>query len=113
VLRPHPDKIASKFLFYVSISTQFRKLGEGEMYGAGGQKRVPTSFVENFSQFFPSIEKQRTIADHLDSETAKIDMLIEKAKAAIERLDERRTALISAAVTGKIDVRAYTNGNPL
>ncbi|MCP5243790.1 MAG: hypothetical protein H6940_10230 [Burkholderiales bacterium] len=41
----------------------------------------------------------------LDSETTKIDELINEAKKAIELLKERRTALISAAVTGKIDVR--------
>jgi len=38
-------------------------------------------------------------------ETAKLDALIDKAHEMIERLQEYRTALISAAVTGKIDVR--------
>jgi hypothetical protein len=41
----------------------------------------------------------------LDRETAKIDALIAKVRDAIDRLKEFRTALISAAVTGKIDVR--------
>ena len=41
----------------------------------------------------------------INSETTKIDTLIEKCETAIELLKERRTALISAAVTGKIDVR--------
>ena len=53
----------------------------------------------------PTIEEQQAIADFLDRETAKIDALIIKVHEAIERLKEYRTALISAAVTGKIDVR--------
>ena len=54
----------------------------------------------------PTHEEQKRIIAFLDKETAKIDTLIEKCKTAIELLKERRTALISAAVTGKIDVRS-------
>ena len=53
----------------------------------------------------PPIEDQKAIADFLDQETAKIDVLIAKVQESIDRLKEYRTALISAAVTGKIDVR--------
>jgi hypothetical protein len=45
------------------------------------------------------------IATYLDRETATIDQLVTKVEAAIARLLEYRTALITAAVTGKIDVR--------
>ena len=55
---------------------------------------------------FPPLKEQKRIATYLDKETAKIDTLIEKCETAIELLKERRTALISAAVTGKIDVRS-------
>ena len=53
----------------------------------------------------PPIAEQCAIAVYLDSETAKIDDLITKVQEAIERLKELRAALISAAVTGRIDVR--------
>jgi len=53
----------------------------------------------------PSCEEQQAIASYLDRETAKIDALIAKIREGIEKLKEYRTALISAAVTGKIDVR--------
>jgi type I restriction enzyme S subunit len=53
----------------------------------------------------PPVPEQRAIADFLDYETAKIDSLISKIEQAIDRLQEYRTALITAAVTGKIDVR--------
>jgi len=63
--------------------------------------------VRNLLAMLPPLPEQRTIAAFLDHETAKIDALIEEAKKAIELMKERRTALISAAVTGKIDVRGY------
>lgn len=53
---------------------------------------------------FPLVE-QRAIASFLDQETELIDGLIEKVRTSIEKLREYRTALISAAVTGKIDVK--------
>jgi type I restriction enzyme, S subunit len=56
----------------------------------------------------PELTEQRAIIRFLDCETAKIDGLVAKVREAIERLKEFRTALISAAVTGKIDVREET-----
>ena len=53
----------------------------------------------------PPVPEQQTIAAFLDQETAKIDDLVAKVREAIDRLKELRTALISAAVTGKIDMR--------
>ena len=53
----------------------------------------------------PSIVEQSAIAAFLDRETARIDALVEKTGKSIELLKERRSALITAAVTGKIDVR--------
>jgi restriction endonuclease S subunit len=53
----------------------------------------------------PPYPDQRAIAAFLDRETTRIDALVAKVREAIDRLTELRTALISAAVTGKIDVR--------
>ena len=50
--------------------------------------------------------QQRAIVAHLDEKCGKIDQLKAKAERGIELLKERRSALISAAVTGKIDVRS-------
>ena len=55
----------------------------------------------------PPIGEQRAIATYLDYETARIDALISRIYEGIEKLKEYSTALISAAVTGKIDVRIY------
>lgn len=55
------------------------------------------------------IFEQQAIAEYLDRETSKIDALITKVEEAVERLQEYRTALISAVVTGKIDIRNEVN----
>ena len=55
----------------------------------------------------PPVAEQHAIADFLDRETAKIDAMIAKVNEAINHLNEYRTALISAAVTGQIDVRHH------
>lgn len=57
----------------------------------------------------PPPHEQRAIADYLDHETSKIDRLSAKVEEAIERLQEYRAALITAAVTGKIDVSTALN----
>jgi type I restriction enzyme S subunit len=61
--------------------------------------------LKNVMVLLPPIPEQQAIAAFLDRETAKIDTLVSKVETAIEKLKEYRTALISAAVTGKIDVR--------
>jgi hypothetical protein len=58
---------------------------------------------------FPAKEEQGRIVTVLDKETAKIEGLIAKIREGTEKLKEYRTALISAAVTGKIDIRTRTS----
>ena len=78
--------------------------------------RLTTSFIRdgqdmNFSHFrkvrLPRIPmaEQTKIADHIERETTRIDGLMEKTERSIALLKEKRAALITAAVTGKIDVR--------
>jgi type I restriction enzyme S subunit len=57
----------------------------------------------------PPPAEQREISAFLDRETAKLEGLTAEAQRAIDLLQERRTALISAAVTGQIDVRPQTH----
>ena len=73
------------------------------MYGAAGQKRVPTDFIKEFLLSFPDNAAQRAIAAFLDVQTARIDSLMEKKQRLITLLDEERQALISRAVTQGLD----------
>ena len=99
-------RINNQYLYFLLSSSPFRKIAEGSMYGAGGQKRVSETFFANYKCCIPPTnEEQKQIAVFLNEETTKIDALVEKCETAIALLKERRTALIAAAVTGKIDVR--------
>ena len=68
-------------------------------------QNVSAEKYNSFSLCIPPKQEQKRIIAFLGKETTKIDILIEKCETAIELLKERRTALISDAVTGKIDVR--------
>lgn len=59
----------------------------------------------------PPIEEQELIASYLSVETSQIDTLVENTRKAIDLLKERRQALITQVVTGKIDVRGFAGGN--
>lgn len=68
---------------------------------------VPSLDIDELMAYelaWPSIEEQTKIAGHLDRETSAIDAAIADAREAIALSKERRGALISAAVTGQIDV---------
>jgi type I restriction enzyme S subunit len=65
------------------------------------------SHLSKMSLVLPPIIEQIAISDYLYRETVKIDSMIKKVEAAIAKLSEYRTALITAAVTGKIDVRGF------
>jgi type I restriction enzyme, S subunit len=73
--------------------------------GGGFRFRISRAMLGELKIPAPTFHEQLAIANYLDRETAKIDRMIEKVEAAIEKLQEYRTALITAAVTGKIDVR--------
>lgn len=97
VLRASPS-LEQRYLFYLTISSLYRESGEAEMYGAGGQKRVPPEFNKDFRTPLPPLEEQQTISDFLDVQTAKIDALLAKKRELIDKLKEKRTTLISRTV---------------
>lgn len=98
VVRPSA-RLDARFAFYAISSSLFRDYGTASMYGAGGQKRVPTDFIADFPVPLPQLPEQRTIADFLDRETAKIDALIAKQEMLIERIEEKRRSFIAHAAT--------------
>ena len=77
-----------------------------ESSGSGSTRAALTcEFLRSARLAFPPRGEQRAITAFLDRDTAKIDALIAKVRQAMDHLKEFRTAFISAAVTGKIDVR--------
>jgi type I restriction enzyme S subunit len=68
-------------------------------------KRINVEEIRSFLMPSPPPSEQAEIATFLETESAKFDTLAAEAQRAIDLLQERRTALVSAAVTGQIDVR--------
>lgn len=66
-----------------------------------------TSILNQLPIIIPPMEEQREIVAYLDRETARIDRMVELNQQTIDKLKEYRTALITAVVTGKIDVRNW------
>ena len=104
VIRPDTQRIDPMFLFYVLNSEAFRAAGIASMTGASGLRRVSEDGVLDFRLYIPDLTTQKAIADFLDRETGRIDLLNEKVTRSMELLREYRAALITAAVTGQIDV---------
>lgn len=97
-------KMNHEFLFYLTISDSFRKIGESWMYGAGGQKRIPEIFIKDLIIPICDIDEQKIIVDRLRKKVKKMHSLTLKIKDSIHKLKEYREALITAAVTGQIKV---------
>ena len=104
IARQNNDEQSSRFFAYLFDSIAFRT--QIRLAVKGVKVFSITQFIlKNSTLWFPDSSEQKYIAQYLDDKTSKIDTLINKATKAIELLKERRTALISAVVTGKIDVR--------
>ena len=99
VLREITNASISKYLYYITRFDPFRKMGESLMIGVAGQKRVPSTFIENFLIGTPPVLEQQLIATYLDRKTTQIDNLISKKQKLIELLKEERSAIINQAVT--------------
>lgn len=97
------DKADSEFLSFVLncgyVVAQKTMMAKGDIV-----VHIYSSDLRNVILSLPPLTEQVAIVSFLNKRTAQIDLLITKVEKAIERLREYRTALISAAVTGKVKV---------
>lgn len=77
----------------------------GVMSSGSTRSRIPLSVMATRRLSIPPLAEQKKIADFIRAEATTFENLTAEAQKAIDLLQERRTALISAAVTGQIDVR--------
>ena len=80
------------------------------MIEAAGTRKDPNigqDQVKESKVVIPAAEEQKAISNYIIEMQNNFDSLTYKAESAISLMQERRTALISAAVTGKIDVRDW------
>jgi len=94
------------FLNYYFQSELFIKGVESNIHG-GVNKNIHAEDIKNQFIVYPSLDEQKKIANYLETLTKKYSELMDEAIHVISILKERRSALISAAVTGQIDVRNY------
>ncbi len=99
-----PERGSSHYLcWYLASEAAVRQFTEGS--GGAIQQHFNVSTAADLIVAWPPSVEQPVISQFLDEESQKIDLLMAEAGSAITLLQERRAALISAAVTGKIDVR--------
>lgn len=104
VLRPSRP-VTQRYSWWLFSASGFRRFAEGHMEGSAGQKRVQDDWLKAQKVAIPPRHEQEAIVAHLDRFASRIDTLIAKTERSIELLREHRTALITAAVTGKIYLR--------
>jgi type I restriction enzyme S subunit len=79
---------------------------EREATGASSSmQNIAQATIKNLPTVIPPLGEQQAICDHVRLNVTKLDTLLGAVEAAVDRLTEYRTALITAATTGKIDVR--------
>jgi len=95
--------LSNRFTFYWLLGLRQHIIN---LSAGGGQPNVSQKIIKQISICIPPLPEQRTIASFLDRETARIDNIISKQTRMIELLKEKRSALITQAVTKGLDPKA-------
>lgn len=111
VLRPSAEKSITDYLFYVLKSKPFFYSVELS-WSYGTQQNIGMGVISNIRMALPPVEEQQEICQHLEPLLQKIEDQRAKVDCVVERLHEYRSALITNAVTGKIDVRGFKIPQP-
>jgi restriction endonuclease S subunit len=100
------DELIPEYLLYVfrSMDQEFNRLMQGSTH-----KTIYMPDIKSFKTPLPPLEEQREIVDHIETETERLWKLIDRVEETIDLLEEKRQALITAAVTGQIDVSDVKN----
>jgi type I restriction enzyme S subunit len=102
------SKLCKRFTCYWLLSRVGRDQIEADAHGTSNSMvKVSQQHIRSWFIAIPPREEQDAICGHLDGEKRKLDAVVDRINQAIHRLREYRAALITAAVTGQIDVRQY------
>ncbi len=107
VLTPKSEVVEPRFAFRIFEVNQFQE--HAQSFGNGileHRRSISWDILKAIKVPVPPLEEQRTIANFLDRETAKIDALVAEQRRLIELLKEKRQAVISRAVTKGLDPNA-------
>lgn len=106
IIRADKEKVLPAFMDLLLQSSLVKEQVESFVKGAA-LRRLSIQNLEKVFGIFPTLSEQQIISDYIYAQLNRLDVLESKAVVQIQLLEERRTALISAAVTGKIDVRDW------
>jgi type I restriction enzyme S subunit len=98
----YPIDAELMFLYYWLLVSRKEIINKAQ---GGTQPNISQQTIKSLTVILPSIEEQVFILEKLEFETIRIHKLIEKLHSQITKIQEYRQAVITAAVTGKIDVR--------
>ncbi len=110
VYRPK-EYLIGKYCFYQMINEAFISTVDSSTYGSK-MPRASSEYISNMGLLLPPVEEQKEIVAEIEGKLKVFEDVGVKAESAIKLMQERRTALISAAVTGKIDVRNWQSPEP-
>lgn len=90
--------------FYFYLLSNFHKVAlDGGAKSTVDSLRLP--LIQNFDMTIPPVSEQRVIVDFIEAQCGRLNVLISRTEQSVSLLIERRAALITAAVTGQIDLR--------
>jgi type I restriction enzyme S subunit len=93
-------KAQPRYAYYLLKALDVKYLSEGTAVGT-----LNRNYIHDLIIPLPSLNDQTEIVEYLDHEIKRIDLMTERIRVSIDKLQEYRVSLISAAVTGRIDVR--------
>ena len=93
------------------LSTLLEAANLNRLNESNAQPLITSTKVKNLVVSLPPIPEQKAIADFLDAKTAKIDETIAELEAQLKDLADYKQAVITEAVTGKVDVREWKPKN--
>lgn len=102
VLRPIEGKTTSEWIYHLTKQTSFRELAERNMTGTAGQKRVPSSFLENYTVTIPSIALQSQFANIIE----KTEIVKSQFRNSLSDLENLYDSLSQQAFKGELDLSA-------
>ena len=104
-LRVVQERVSAVFILYAFKYSVFLQGQVQETKRGAILSGLNTSTIANLLFLIPPLPEQVSIVSHIEQRIGQVDALLTKVEASIQMMREYRTALISAAVTGKIDVR--------
>lgn len=107
VIRPDTKRVNAEYLLFLLSSEDFQFAGRASMTGAGGLRRISDRSILDFPLFVTELGQQQLIVDEINRLVASSQAISNATNRSIERLKEYRAALITAAVTGQIDVTRW------